>query len=64
MGSQSRHNQAMDAQTRQALALERIADAVEKFTAWWMDGKQSPEPYEPSDEPPPEYVDQENHNGE
>ena len=31
MGSQSRQNQAMDAQVRQAEALERIASALERL---------------------------------
>lgn len=61
MGSQSRHNQAMDAQSRQANALERIADALERIERRYAGAIE--QPYEPSDEPPPEYVDEENHNG-
>jgi hypothetical protein len=59
MGSQSRHNQAMDAQTRQANALERIADALDKLVARFA--PQPADPYEPSDEPPDDYVPEDYH---
>lgn len=54
MAVQSRQHQAMDAQVRQAEALERIAAGLERYLAWMGVPEAAPEPEAPVAEPAPE----------